>query len=354
MNRRPAVALTVALPLMALVLAGSASPRSASSKPSEASPGANALDSTMWTAIKNVDLRVGTSPDDEGAMQVRTLRGRVFETQAGQTPYLDEPDSFGIEVTSGTVALDGKGLTTLLNQRVFNYRGAPIRNLRVSVENGQLVQRGTIRKGVDMPFTMWSTLTLTEDNRIRSHPTRLILLGVNGLTLMKALGLKMEKVLDVSGTKGIVEMQGNDMLLDPLKMIPPPRVVGRIASVKIEGDEIVQVFATTPADSAFRTLVRVDPSVQNYIYYKGATLRFGRLTMWPADLLIGDADETDRFDLDLPRYAEQLTAGYTRTLANKALRTWMPDRHDLKNGSVSGPAVPGDVRRGAPMRPPNN
>jgi hypothetical protein len=354
MTRNSAVASTLALPLMALLLGGKSSSNPAAAAETNPSPAANGLDSTMWTTIRNVDMRVGTSPDDEGAMQVRTLQGRVFETQAGRLPYLDEPDSFGIEVTSGSVALDGKGLTTLLNQRVFNYRGAPIRNLKVSVENGQLVQRGTIRKGVDMPFTMWSTVTLTEDNRIRSHPTRLILLGVNGLTLMKALGLRMDKVLDVSGTKGIVEMQGNDMLLDPLKMIPPPRVVGRIASVKIEGDEIVQVFETTPGDSTFRTLVRVDPSVHNYIYYKGATLRFGRLTMWPADLLIGDADETDRFDLDLPRYAEQLTAGYTRTLANKALRTWMPDRHDLKNGSISGPAVPGDVRRGAPMRPPNN
>jgi hypothetical protein len=122
--------------------------------------------------------------------------------------------------------------------------------------------------------------------------------------------------------------------------------------VKIEGDEIVQTFASTPADSVFDTIVRVDPSVHNYVYYKGASLRFGRLTMTPTDLLIGDADESDRFDLDLPRYDEQLTAGYTRTLENNALRTWMPDRHDLKAGRVSPPILPADARGGTPMRPP--
>jgi hypothetical protein len=301
----------------------------------------------MWTAMQNVDLRVGT----KGALRIRTLRGRVLETEPGSPPFLDKPESFGIEITSGAVALDGESLTTLLNERVFNYRGSPIRSLQVSVENGQLVQRGIIRKGVDMRFQMWSTLTLTDDNRIRSHPTRLTLLGVNGLSLLHALGLKMEKVLDVRGTKGVVQMQGDDMLLDALRMIPAPHVTGRIASLQIEGNEVVETFAKTPADSVFDTFVRVDTSVRNYVYYRGGRLRFGKLTMWPTDLLIGDADESDRFDLDLNRYSEQLVAGYTRTLANDALRTWMPDYDDLKRGPIAPPIVAGDSRGEAPLRP---
>ena len=109
-------------------------------EPSRASLKTSSIDSTMWTAIRNVDLRVGTKPDEGGSLRVRTLRGRVFETRSGQLPFLDDPDSFGIEVTSGTVALDGAGLTTLLTERVFNYHDSPIRSLRVTVEDGQLVQ----------------------------------------------------------------------------------------------------------------------------------------------------------------------------------------------------------------------
>ena len=313
--------------------------------------GPNGLDSTMWTAIQNVDLRIGTKPDEDAALRIRNLRGRVFRTDPDKPPFLDDPDSFGIEVTSGTVALDGEGLTTLLNERVFNYHGAPIRGLKVTIENGQLVQRGIMRKGVDLRFTMWSTVALTEDKRIRAHPTRLTFLGVNGLSLLHALGLKMEKVLDLKGANGIVQMQGDDMLLEPLRMIPPPRVKGRLANVRIEGNEIVQEFEATPADTIFRTYMLVDRSIRNYIYYKGATLKFGLLTMTPTNLLIGDADETDRFDLDLARYDEQLVAGYTKILPNKGLHTWMPDRADLKRG-VEPPLVPGDVRGGTTLRRP--
>jgi hypothetical protein len=352
MRSRIETAVVAILPCTGLVLALSAGrlpPAPAARVPVN---GGSVLDSTMWTTIRNVDLRVASKADAEGSLRVRTLRGRVFETHPGRIPFLDDPESFGIDVTSGTVALDGPGLTALLTERVFNYKGSPIRSLRVSMENGQLVQRGVMHKGVDLRFQMWSTVTMTEDGRIRSHPTRLILMGVNGITLLHALGLKMEKVMDVSGTRGIIEMQGDDMILDPLRMMPPPVVRGRIATVKIEGDEIVQTFASSPEDSMFNTLVRVDPSVHNYVYYKGASLRFGRLTMTPTDLLIGDADESDRFDLDLQRYNEQLTAGYTRTLENNALRTWMPDRHDLKAGRVAPPVLPTDTRNSAPMRPP--
>jgi hypothetical protein len=85
-----------------------------------------------------------------------------------------------------------------------------------------------------------------------------------------------------------------------------------------------------------------DSSVHNYIYYRFAQLRFGKLLMTPTDLLIGDADESDPLDLDLPHYERQLVAGYTRTLEGGALRTWMPDLGDLEKGPL--PAPVGDVR----------
>ena len=315
---------------LAVLLAAHRAPNIGASEGPPVNRNANDADSAMWTSMQNVDLRIAARADAPGAVRVRSLRGRVVPTQAGQLPFLDQPESFAIEVSSGTVALDGVGLTTLLNERVFNYRGSPIRSLRVTIENGQLVQRGVIRKGVDLRFTMWSNVTLMGDGRIRAHPTKLTLLGVNGMSLLHALGLKMEKVLDVRGTGGIVAMDGDDMLLDPLRMMPPPQVRGRLASVRIEGDEIVQSFETSREDGQAASVARVDATHRNYIYYRGGALRFGKLTMQPTDLLIADIDTSDRFDLDLARYTDQLRAGYTKTVENNALHTFMPDRSDLK------------------------
>jgi hypothetical protein len=299
---------------------------------------ADPVDTMLWTDMRNVDLHVG-SPGSQGALHVRTLRGRVIPTTPGVIPYLDEPESFRIEVTSGIVALDGAAMSTLMNERVFAYRGAPIRNLRITFENGQVVQRGIMHKGVDLKFEMWGDLSLTPDGWARIHPTKLRLMGVNGLKLLHALGLKLEKVLDVSGTKGVVQVVGDDMLLDPLRLIPPPTVSGRIASMRVEGSEIVQTFAREPEDDLYAAQLSPDTTVHNYIYYRFGQLRFGKLLMTPTDLLIGDADQSDPLDLDLPRYERQLVAGYTRTMPGGALRTWMPDLADLGKGPLAAPIV---------------
>ncbi len=47
--------------------------------------------------------------------------------------------------------------------------------------------------------------------------------------------------------------------------------------------------------------------------------------MHGADLEIIDADLKDPFGFFLAQYAKQLTAGYSRTLANKGLVVYMPD-----------------------------
>jgi hypothetical protein len=61
------------------------------------------------------------------------------------------------------------------------------------------------------------------------------------------------------------------------------------------------------------------------MYYRGGVLRFGKLTMTGADLLIVDADPRDPFDFFLDRYNDQLVAGYSRNTVSKALIAIMPD-----------------------------
>jgi hypothetical protein len=83
------------------------------------------------------------------------------------------------------VALDGDAIAALLNQMAFNYPGAPIKHLRVRIENGSMVQKGVLRKGVDIPFEMWAVPVLLPDGRLRLHPDRLRIFSVNGLKLTR-------------------------------------------------------------------------------------------------------------------------------------------------------------------------
>lgn len=294
--------------------------------PPPVSPPRHDGDSVLWMQMRNVDLRI----DNHSAMRVRALNGQVHPTTALGIAVLDDPKSFTIRATSGVVALDGTAITTLLNTIAFNYPGSPLKNLRVRIEDGQLVQRGVLHKGVDIPFEMWSTPVLLPDGRLRLHPDRMKIFGVNGITLMNALGLKLEKMMDLSGSRG-ASVSGNDILLDPLKIIPPPLVEGRLKSVKIEGQFLVQEFVRTPDDTIFGTFVKADSGVKNFIYFRGGELRFGKLTMTDTDLLIHDEDESDPFDLYFPQYNRQLVAGYSKNLPNFGLRTWMVDYAKLDN-----------------------
>jgi hypothetical protein len=61
------------------------------------------------------------------------------------------------------------------------------------------------------------------------------------------------------------------------------------------------------------------------MYYRGGTLRFGKLMMLDADMLITDLDPADAFRFDLERYHPQLVAGYSKSLASGGLEVFMKD-----------------------------
>src|SRR4051812_12952715 len=317
--RRPLAFLISGVAAVSLGWPPSAAVHGAAPAPSIARPRADSAH-LLWMEMRNVDLHI----DPRNAMRIRSLRGQVVPTTPGTIAWLDQPPSFHIRATSGEVALDGEAITALLNEVAFNYPGAPIRNLRVTIENGSIVQRGTLRKGVDIPFQMWSVPVLQPDGRLKLHPDRMKIFGVNGTALMHALGLRLQKMMDLSGARG-VSVQGDDLYLEPLQIIPPPTVEGKLTAVRIEGPLLVQQFARTVDDSLFGSYVQPDSGSRNFIYFRGGQLRFGKLTMDDTDLLIHDADERDPLDIYFADYNRQLVAGHTSILADYGLRTLMVD-----------------------------
>jgi hypothetical protein len=141
--------------------------------------------------------------------------------------------------------------------------------------------------------------------------------------LLGFLGISLEKMMDVRKAKG-VRVEKNDLLLSPTAILPPPAIRGHLAGVELRDSAMVQVFRSEHG-SVPPPLVPPDTTAVNYMYYQGGSLRFGRLTMMPADLLILDGDTKDRFDFYLGRYKDQLVAGFSRNTASGGLITVMPD-----------------------------
>jgi hypothetical protein len=216
-----------------------------------------------------------------------------------------------------------------MNNHVFAYRGSPLSHLRIEIANNALRQTGTLHKGVNIPFDMTANVGMTPDGRIVLHATRVKILGVNGLALMKALGLSLEKMMDLSKAHGVA-VKGNDLFLDALALLPPPSVRGRLSAVRLEGNQLVQVIGS-PADSSAPHQA-IDPTVSNYMLYRGGTLHFGKLFMTNAEMLVVGMDQHDAFDFDNPHYQRQLIAGHSKTLPDLGLEVWMPNAKSLGQG----------------------
>lgn len=159
---------------------------------------------------------------------------------------------------------------------------------------------------------------------MRIHPTQTKIFHVDGDALLHALHLTLQKLIDVSKTIGVT-VNGDDILIDPVKVLPPPEIEGHVTRVRVDGDQIVQTFGSDADLNAPARLVPPDATVKNYMYYRGGSIRFGRLTMSDAEMQIVDLDPADPFKFELDQYSKQLIAGYSRTLPDLGLEVYMRD-----------------------------
>jgi len=264
--------------------------------------------------MRNVILHV--APD--AVIEVKWLSGGLRSTSA-HPPVFDDQNSFTIEVEDGEVAIDAPSLTALVN-RAFDYQGAAVSDLRLSFDGGHLVQRGTLKKGISVPFSIVADVSTTADGLLSVHPLKVKTAGIPTAKLMSMFGVELDDLLKSRPDRGIV-YRDNDLFLDAARMMPAPHMKGRLAKAFVRGDRLVQVFGKGAGAAARQS--------GNYIWFRGASIRFGRLTMSDADLKLIDMDPRDPFDFYSEHYNDQLVAGYSKNTPDHALRTYMPDYSDL-------------------------
>lgn len=296
----------------------------------EASPGGSTR-----AEFRNVDFHM--TPDV--VLDIHYLDGAMQSVVSGQPVVFDDKSSFVIQIDTARVGLTPPNLDALMNRYVFGYKDAPLRKLRFEVKDDQLVQSGVLHKVVNIPFRITASLSVTDEGRIRIHPTAMQIFSVDGKGLMKALGLQLQDLLDLRRARGVT-VQGNDLLLDPTRLLPPPAISGRVVAARVENGEVVQIFGRDSADdpgsnqtrsqvvSARDSIAPLDSSARNFMRFRGGTLRFGKLFMVSADMQIIDSDQHDPFDFSIDEYNRQLVAGYSRNTIAGALKVYMPDLDD--------------------------
>ncbi len=288
-----------------------------------ASVRADSGDTVTRVAMRDVNFYIIPT----AALRIRTLRGQTRSLKGGPVVF-DDKNAFVIRLDYAEIGLNGNDITELMNKYIFAYPGAPLKHLKVHTSGSRVVQSGVMHKILDIPFEITADVSVTPGGLIRLHPVKTRILGVNGNDLMRAFHLTLEKILDLSKAKGVT-VKGNDLFLDPVRILPPPAIEGHATAIRIDGDELVQTFGT--ADAA-PPLTPPDTSARAYMYYKGGTLHFGKLLMLGADMQIVDSRPSGFFNFSLDRYKDQLVAGYSRTLANLGLEVYMLGLDKLSSG----------------------
>ena len=269
-------------------------------------------DGSVGFDMRNVRLHVS----DAAILEVAWLHGRLRPQKPGQPPVFDDQHSFRLEIEDAEIAIDPASLSALVN-RAFDYKGSSLSNLRVSFENGLMVQRGTLHKGLSVPFTVTASVSVTPDGLMKIHPEKVKAAGIPSTKLLGLLGLELADIIKSRPDRGVA-LRDNDMFLTPSKMLPPPETDGRLTKVFVRGNRLVQQFGRGAA-----SMPRSPRS--NYIWFRGGTIRFGKLTMTDADLQLIDMHPADPFDFYSAKYDQQLVAGYSKNTPQHGLRTYMPD-----------------------------
>lgn len=317
-------------------------PPEAGASPPAPVPPAHADVAPVAIEMKHVRLHVASGI----VLAIDRLRGEMISRVPGQPPVFDDQQSYVLQVHTGDVSMDMVSLSHLLDDHLFAYDDAPLSDVSVSADGAELVMKATLSKGIPVKVSTTSSIAPAPGGRIRLHTEKVRAFGVPATGLLDLFHLELDDLVSIEKRRGI-RIEGDDILLTPGQVLPPPEMRGHVARAVVEGGRLHLAFA--PADGKPpAALTPPQPTAKGYIYFSGSSIRFGKLTMTGSDLQLIDADERDPFEFSPAQYQRQLIAGYSKNTPAGGLETYMPDLDDVPaTGRGLVPARPSAGRGGA-------
>ncbi len=287
-------------------------------KGAQESPSAAQQTDNVNVTMRNVDFRFA----DKIVVHIATLDGKLVSAP-GQIAVFDDKTSFHLDLDSASITVDTSNLANDLNDYVFAAADAPLKKLTVATVGDQLVIKGLLARKGDVQFETDGTIAATPEGLIRLHTVKIMALHLPVKGLMDLIGVDIDNLISTKKIQGVT-VDKDDLLLDPDVIFPPPKIQGRLTSIRLgAGSLSLQFGAPSPQN-------RQSPAAggcggSNFLYFKGGVVRFGKLTMNDTDLSLVDSAPSDPFDFSIDHYKDQLTAGYAKVTRQGGLCVHMPD-----------------------------
>ena len=289
-----------------------------------ATEGASTSSESAPTTVYAHNLMLRKGPDFR--IYVRWLRGQMVRSRRDMNPTFDDPESFVLEIKTGVIRANIGDIGNFLN--AGGVANSPLTNIALLADGDQIKLKGMLHKLISLPVELLGSVTATPDNRIQLHVTKLNVLRLPLKGLLGGLHISVSDLFHPKGIPGI-EVSGNDIFFDTLKLLPPPHIHGQLTKVRVVTPDIEEVYG-----NAEDTVTRVE-QWRNFLRLNDGTIDFGKLTMHHVDLIMVDLSNDAWFDLDLNNYQNQLVNGYTRMTPEAGLQIFMPDLDNLPKNNKS-------------------
>ena len=296
---------------------------------------------TAPTAIYAHNLMLRKGPDFR--IYVRWLRGQMVRTRRGVNPTFDDPESFNLEIKTGVVRANIGDIGNFLN--AGGVTNSPLRNITLLAEGDEIKLKGTLHKLISFPVEVKGTIAAASDNRIQMHVTKINVLKIPFKGLLGGLHIEVSDLVHAEGIPGI-QVSGNDIFFDTLKLLPPPHIHGQLTRARVVSPDIEEVFG-----NAEDAVTRVE-QWRNFLKLSDGTIDFGKLTMHHVDLIMVDLSDDAWFDLDLNNYQNQMVNGYTRMTPTAGLQIFMPDLGNVPKTNKASQGISMEWLKNRNLPPP--
>lgn len=281
------------------------------------SNGPTASSDTAPTDIYAHNLMLRKGPDFR--IYVRWLRGQMTRSRPDVNPSFDNPDSFFLDVKTGVIRANIGDIAHLLNTSAMN---SPLKNIKLSGNGDHITLDGTLHKVIPLPIEINGTIHAVPPSRIQLHVDKLSVLKIPVKGLLGKFHIDIADLFQAKGVPGI-QVTGNDIFFDTLKMLPPPHIRGELTKIHIVNPDLEEVYGNAKQE------VEHVEQWRNFLRFHNGTIDFGKLTMHQVDIMMIDISNDPWFDLDLANYQTQLVNGYTHITPQAGLQIFMPDLDEL-------------------------
>ncbi|HWE84027.1 MAG TPA: hypothetical protein VG267_03730 [Terracidiphilus sp.] len=253
------------------------------------------------------------------------LRGSLIPTPGHSVPSFNDPASFVLGTDAAEMRMSTSELESLMNSWLLRSPKAQLKNVRITAQGDRLLIRGTMKKGVPIPFAATAEPGLTSDNRIRIAVQQVKTAHVPLKGLMDSLGLSLDDLISQNGLHGL-SVDKDSLLIDPQTAFPPPQLRAKITGVRVSNGSLVLTFG-----HGAPTLPR--RPWKNYLALRGGSVEYGREQMFDSDLIMIDSTPADPFEFYLRGYWCQMVSGTIKVTPEKALRIFVPDYSKIPPGA---------------------